>query len=37
VSVIAVSRAFGELADAAYTLAAAIDEHQRANRTTSAA
>jgi hypothetical protein len=37
VSVIAVSRSFGVLADAAYTLAAAIDEQQRANRTTSAA
>ena len=37
VSVIAVSRAFGVLTDAAYTLAAAIDEQQRANRTTSAA
>jgi len=37
VSVIAVSRAFGVLADAAYMLAAAIDGQQRANRTTSAA
>lgn len=37
VSVIAVSRAFGVLADAAYTLAAAIDDQQRAHRTTSAA
>jgi hypothetical protein len=37
VSVIAVSRAFGVLADAADTLAAAIDEQQRSSRTTSAA
>lgn len=37
VSVIAVSRAFGVLADAAYTLAAAIHEQQRTHRTTSAA
>ena len=37
VSVIAVSRAFGVLADAAYTLVAAVDDQQRAHRTTSAA
>jgi hypothetical protein len=37
VSVIAVSRAFGVLADAAYTLAAAINDQQHAHRTTSAA
>lgn len=37
VSVIAVSRAFGVLSDAAYTLAAAVDNQQRADRTTSAA
>jgi hypothetical protein len=37
VSVIVVSRAFGVLADAAHTLAAAIDEQQRSDRTTSAA
>jgi hypothetical protein len=33
VSVIAVSRAFGVLADAAHTLAATIDDQQRADRT----
>lgn len=37
VSVIAVSRAFGVLADAAHTLAAAIDDQQHAHRRTSAA
>ena len=37
VSVIAVSRAFGVLADAAYALAAAVDDQQRAHRTTSVA
>ena len=37
VSVIAVSRTFGVLADAAYTLAVAIDEQQGKHRTTSAA
>ena len=36
-SVIAVSRAFGVLADAAYTLGAAIDDQQRVDRTKSVA
>lgn len=37
VSVVAVSRAFGVLADAAHTLAAAIADEQRVHRPTSAA